>query len=126
MLFFLSVSSFTRILPVLRKPFAVSVDLFHVMHNTEQVPLAVDLVSTTQGKLIQAHHPTDMSKRRFRYSKTHGIHGTADRGIDLALHLLDTGILGLFRAAMKIGDLPDLCSFRMTQALGAERAGQAG
>jgi len=33
--------------------------LFQVMYNTEQVPLAVDLVSASQGKPVQYHHPAD-------------------------------------------------------------------
>ena len=101
-------------------------DLFQVMNDTEQIPLAVDLVAATESKSVQPHNPADVGKGRFRYCQSHGIHGSAHRRINLALHLLDAGVLSFFRATKEISNLSDLGSFRMTQALTSKSTGQAG
>ena len=64
-----------------------------VMDNTEEVPLGIHLLFASQAEPIQSHDRSDMGKGWFTNGQPHSVDGSADRGIDLPLHLFGKSFL---------------------------------
>ena len=66
----------------------ISMNLFEIMNNAEQVPLGVHLFLSSQGKPFQANRMADVGKGWFSYGKPHAVKTFAHCRIDLTLHSL--------------------------------------
>ena len=106
--------------PVLRKSHSISLDLFQIMHDTEQVPLSVDLSLGPQGKPVQAESIPNVGKGWFSDGHPYAVNDPADRGVDFSLHLFGKSIFAFFGPAIKVSNLPTFCFLRLSQTLSAK------
>src|SRR3990172_12300237 len=106
------------------KPQSVTVYLFQIVRDAEEIPLRIYLTLSPEGESIKPDDRSDMGKGRFAYCQPHTVKYPTDSRIDFTLHSLGESIQALFRSSDKISNLAYFCTFRMTQALGTQRTGQ--
>jgi len=105
---------------------SVALDLLDVVHQTEALPLGIDLAPPAQGQPIQPLGVPEVTEDRFDDPQAPAVLGATDLAAELALHLRQVRLGLAWRATNDERHWSPLGPLGMAQALRAQRAVTAG